>query len=129
MTACTAEPSHDRLLGLVGRRALVTSRAGDGTDQVPLTVSDVSDAVVHDGWVTFTVWLVGTADWRLMAPGRYHVQVGDDRFDMTLTVVARQYRHQHYRATLVQPVVQPVVEPVQPVVQPATEPVAEVEPA
>jgi hypothetical protein len=100
----TAEPSWSQLVSLVGRLVRVTPCASDGLDAVPLTVADVSEAVTSDAWSAFTVSLVGTAQTRLITPGRYHVDVDHHRFDMILTWANPQRPHQHYRATLVQPV-------------------------
>ena len=73
MKTATSEPSWDVLVRLVGRRVTATHVASEGTEPVPLTVADVTDAVTCGGWTTFTATLVGTSDGRLVAPGRYDV--------------------------------------------------------
>jgi hypothetical protein len=102
MRTVTTEPTWDVLVRLVGRRVVVVS--ADGVREVPLTVADVTDAVTCDGWTTFTATLVGTSSGRLVAPGRYHVAVDDQRFGMTLTWIRRGRTHQYYQATFIQAV-------------------------
>lgn len=99
----TEEPSWSQLVGLVGRLVQVTPCASPGAPPVPMTVADVSDELVSDDWRAFWVSLVGTSKSRLVAPGRYRVEVDSSRFDMVLTWAMPQVPHQHYRATLVTP--------------------------
>ncbi|MGH3348606.1 MAG: hypothetical protein ACRDO4_16630 [Nocardioides sp.] len=103
METTTTEPTWDMLARLVGRRVVATGTGETGV-VVPLTVADLTDAVTHEGWTTFTVTMVGTSDGRLVAPGRYDVTVDDYRFGVTLTWVRRGRPHQIYQATFIQPV-------------------------
>lgn len=98
----TAEPSWTQLVGLVGRLVRVTPCASPRAEPVALTVADVSEELATGDWKAFWVSLVGTAGSRLVAPGRYHVDVDGLRFDVVLTWARPQVPHQHYRATLVQ---------------------------
>lgn len=107
MKTATSEPSWDVLVRLVGRRVTATHVASEGTEPVPLTVADVTDAVTCGGWTTFTATLVGTSDGRLVAPGRYDVSVDDTCFRMTLTWIARGRPHQLYQATFIQSAPEP----------------------
>lgn len=96
-----AEPSWSELVGLVGRLVRVTPCASPDAEPVPLTVADVSEELVCDELSAYWVSLVGTWASRLVAPGRYHVSVDEQCFDMVLTWAAPEVPHQHYRATLV----------------------------
>ena len=96
-------PTWGDLVGLVGRLVRVTPCAGTISGPVPLTVADVSDQLTANGWVAFTVSLVGTAGDRLSYPGSYIIDVDQRRFPLTLSWTKRQQPHQHYQATLVQP--------------------------